>query len=251
MSRILWCGKGHLDNNYAGVDGGSNIRIPLINELTSHNKDYSCEIDWTSFHLDADLQPSNIDFLGLAPYNESCESSISEKLMMFKALDRLTAVKQEVKYDALVLEVRPSWTFEEAYLQNKLIKAALKHNIAVLLLDQDLWADAAIDASFRQHVRLMRPYSRCNSVFPYQEFYPYYYHAINLRKKEPEYDIVYIGNRYERDIDFIDFMRPIHQHGLKVLVSGDWVLKAPYVVREFPKFHWIGSTLHTYTLPLL
>lgn len=245
--KILMCGKGHLTNDYAGVDGGSNIRIPLINELFLRGH----KIDWTSFALNMELQHSNIDFLGIQPYVESCEEAVRENILLYKAIDKVKTAKTEDVYDALVLEARPSWMYEESYLQNTLIKAALKRGIAVLVLDQDLWADTAIDASFRPYVRLMRPYEACNFVFPYQEMFAYYHHNVNLLTREPMYDVVYIGNRYEREADFIEFMRPIHDANLSVLVSGDWVIKAPYVVKEFPKFHWIGSTRHSYTLPLL
>jgi hypothetical protein len=248
---ILWIGKGHLNNSYTGVDGGSNIRIPLINELKRRGHD----IDWASYALNADMIPSNVSFLDIKPYAESCEKSVEAKRNLNISIDNdiVTHSILSNSYDAIVMEVRPSTMFEEAYLQNKMISTALKSANKVFLYDQDLWAETSIDSAFKPFVTLLKPYVRCSPTFQHQEFFPYFYHKVQLQYMRPQYDVVYIGNRYEREWDFVRFMNQFVSHAkdASVLVSGDWISKAPYVVKEFPSFHWIGSTPHSYTLPLL
>lgn len=240
--RILWIAKGHLTNNFAGVDGGANIRIPLINQLQKLGH----IVDFVTYPLDMEFMPANISFLGLQEYKESCiTTTYTYEELSYRIIDVIR------KCDAVLFEVRPGYMFNESYAQNMIIDIALKNKKVVLLWDQDLWAEHSIDMKFRDKVILLRPYSRTNSVFPKQEFFPYFYHAVTLPSREPQYDLVYIGNRYEREYDFMTVMKPIHDLDLRVLISGDWIQKAPYVVREFPKFHWIGSTLHSYTLSLL
>lgn len=239
--RILWIAKGHLTNNFAGVDGGANIRIPLMNQL--HKLGHI--VDFASYPLDMEFVSANISFLELQEHIESC----AVDSYLYEDLASISHIIEA--YDAVLLEVRPGYMFNESYTQNTIIDVALKHKKVVLVWDQDIWAEHSIDMKFRDKVVLLRPYSKANPIFPKQEFFPYFHHSVQLPSREPQYDLVYIGNRYEREYDFMTVMKPIHDLKLRVLISGDWVQKAPYVVREFPNFHWIGSTLHSYTLPLL
>ena len=238
--RLLWVGKGHLDNLFAGVDGGANIRLPLIAAL--HER--SVDIDFFTFKLDHDFQPADIEFLHLEPYVESCRAKV----------DTIGDVDSIEHYsfkdtDVLFLEVRPGFMYTEAYQQNLLIKRALDCGVLVIAADQDLWAEHSIDRNFRDKIIVLRTAVRPLTSFPKQWFFPYYWHEVDMPDRKPEYDVVYVGNRYEREYDFAEFMKPLRS--LKVLVSGDWIQKAPQIINEFPEFQWIGSTLHSYTLPLL
>lgn len=239
--KLLWIAKGHLNNDFAGVDGGDNIRIPLIRALA----DLGVEIDFFTYPLDMDLNPSPIPpEFGIKPIFESAEKHVQRTGIITK-----TSLTLNNKYDAALLEVRPGYMAAEAYMQNVIIDFLLKHNVRTFLWDQDLWAAESIDFRYRDKVVLLRPYIKPNSKFKNQRYFPYFYHNVSVENREPIFDVVYIGNRYEREKEFVRVMSKLR--GRKVLISGDWTVKAPHIVKMFRSFTWLGPTSHMFTIPLL
>lgn len=243
--KIGWWDCGNLDNEYCGKDGGSNLRIPLLKQLNGHGHTIFAEM----------VDPGNYDYDEAGLHRIESEAGISfvdeckrfRESMDFVIETDLEDVMPEL--DSVIVEAR-RLDFDEYERQIEVMKLALNWNIPVFVLDRNNWAQHISD-SLQESCYLLRPYYQEHPDWPesLQVYFPYFYRRdvpdIDL---DPEFDLVYIGNRYGREEQMDQFLDGLDE--LSILVCGNWPDR-DQIVTENHDFTFVGSTPHFATIPTL
>lgn len=244
---IYWFGAGHLHNKYIGVDGGSNIRLPLMRELM----EFGYKIYWMGFSANKRFKNSYMDLMDIYEYSGVVD------------LTQEVEYTNQIKEDgALLVEFRPNiqkpgYNFEfEWKEQINLINEFLRRNLPVFVWDQDHWAAEQLDKDLLQKIVLLTPSEkRIEGSIQETFYYPTTNEKVNLNFYGRDIDIVYCGNVYGRRDDFGEFMKHFNSDNVRVLVTGNWLRKdngdRDFALDNFNHFMWIGQTEHWTTIPLL
>ena len=235
---IGWWDYGHTHNDYCGADGGSNIRIPLLRELNRRGH----RIYFQSPPID-DYEYEDEVLAELGIYSESARFRQSMDFVIETNIHRHID-----ELDVLVLEARYS-DFDEFEKQKALIRSAVVNDVPTYLFDRNNWA-VDLPREYRENVHLLRPYRNSNTRFDEQTWFPYFYDdEIPDCNIQPEYDLVYIGNRYGREDEMDEFLNGRdHQD---ILVVGNWPNRDQQVTEKYDWVDFVGSTPHYSTIPLL
>lgn len=238
--RIGWFDTDNLDNNYCGKDGGSNIRIPFLRELNrvGHSIDYQT-YDAGNYRYQGRRKLKELGILRQA-------SRYRDSLDCVRQVSRL-AIKID-EYDAVVVEAR-SPEFDEIRSQLDIMRAAMAEDVPIFLLDRNNWAKD-LDKRYRKHATLLRPYPAINPAFKKQEYFPYWFDpSIPVNDIEPQFDFVYVGNRWGRTAEMRAFLEELSDYELMII--GNWPDREPELCDEFDQVEWLGSMPHFATVPLL
>lgn len=246
-TNCYYFGVGHVDNGYTGVDGGSNIRIPLMKELMAKG----CKVYWCGIEKQAPMKNKYLDAFGLKKEDWYVDVSarVSEPL--------------DIEDSFLLCEMRPNfskpgYTFEQEHTKlMSYVQSFVKNNRPVFIWDQDCWSEY-MPKDYRDKVTLLKPYETQIDGFPKQEKFMFFSQgeqAPKGKKVEKLFDISYCGNVHARKEEFKEFMSPFSKYDRSVLVTGNWLRKKEddrdFSLDNFPNFLWIGQSEHWSTLPLL
>lgn len=245
--KIGWWDCGNLDNMYCGSDGGSNLRIPLLKQLNGHGHTIFAEM----------ADPGNYDYdeSGLWEIEESLDQSgfVEETYRFRESMDFV--IERELgpglvdDLDAVIVEARRE-DMDEFGRSKHVMQLAIDSDAHVFVLDRNNWAKQYPD-EIAQNTYLLRPYKDENPQWPshYQIFWPYFWRRdVPETSFEPEYDLVYIGNRYGREDQMDKFLEGLED--LDILVCGNWPDREQEVTEKYD-FDFVGSTPHFATVPTL
>lgn len=240
--KLGWFDSGNFDNVYCGKDGGSYIRIPLLRELNRRG----VQVDFEGY------DPGNY------PYSERALQDLGILKEAYRYRDGIPFARHEnvdltrdiADYDMLFVEAR-SPEFSEYQRQEAIIEAAREEDVITLLFDRNNWAKE-MPKELRTFCWLIRPYPKIPQGFKKTEYFPYWYDTqIPECNLEPEYDLVYVGNRWGREEQMMEFLDDCEDAGYSLLIAGNWVDREPWMVDTYDWVEWVGSTPHFSTIPLL
>lgn len=234
-ANIGWWDVGNRDNDYLGSDGGSYIRIPLLRELTNRGHTVYAEFpDPGNYGKDG---TTVLDELGIKHESLRYRQRLTEIIeidFLERVIDRL---------DVLVVEARKSG-FEHFARQRDIVEQGRENNIPVFVFDRNNWAQHHPVGDL-----LLRPYVQENEYWDQEQvFFPYWRSDVPKSEIEPQYDLVYVGNRYGREEQMDRFLDGLED--LDILVAGNWPDRDQEVTSKYD-FDFIGSTPHYSTIPLL
>lgn len=228
--KLGWFDSANFDNGYCGKDGGSYIRIPLLRELNRRG----WQIDFEGYN------PDNYDYTE-EPLKQL--DIIDQAIRFRSGIPFVNETTLTDRYDAVIVEARSS-DFDEFDRQLEIIDA---HD-NVYVLDRNNWA-RDIPADLRD-IHLLRPYIESNDAFDVQTWFPYWRdERVPVPTTHPEYDLVYVGNRWGREDEMREFLEL--SDGLDMLIAGNWPEREPDLVDEFDDIDWLGPVPHYSVVPLL
>lgn len=245
--RIGWWDCGNLDNMYCGNDGGSNLRIPLLRDL--NDAGHTVLVDMQD--------PGNYTYreTGLRKIEKKIKQrNFREEAYRFReSLDCVIESRMDRntvrRLDAVIVEARRE-DMRETEQSKRVMKYAITGDTPLFIMDRNNWARQYPDW-FADNSYLLRPYREHNKHWTEarQFFWPYFHRRdVPETDLEPEYDLVYIGNRYGREEQMDEFLDGLED--LDILVCGNWPDRDQEVTEKYD-FDFVGSTPHFATIPTL
>lgn len=259
---------GGLQNNETGVDGGKNIRLPLMDEFRAAGYD----VCWLGFETKGLEKNHYLDLLDLRAedFVHDVRGYVHNRSIEFMN-EQQTHIADEARLfiknnpGILLVETRPNddkpgYNFKNEYnIQMDYIYTFIEEGLPVFLWDQDGWCDQLPD-DIKDHVVILKPYTEVlDSRFPMQEeflyawFTPSYECKLIRLAQRKRFDIGYVGNVYGRRDDFLEYFGPFSNADLAVCIQGNWLRKKyndrDFSLDNFPNFMFFGSSPHWAPLP--
>jgi hypothetical protein len=234
--KIGWFGKARWDNDFAGVWGVANIRLPLAYGL---QKAYGAEILDYTMHVDKKQFNSFVKLMGLKKEILKIETSHGGPI------DKL---------DAMIIEARPAEFEEEFEKEVVLIDMCRQVGVPVFIWDMDLWAHD-LPPHLKDYCTLLRPYLTHNGDFNKLEEFHYFWNDIFDYQKNAQknIDLCYVGNQYQRQHKFDKYIGELakkNRHG--IVVAGNWLKESKVIDSIKHKgITFVGEIEHWSCIPLL
>jgi len=242
---IGWWAADNTDNIYCGKDGGTAYRHPLLSELNSRGH---------TVYLNGP-DPGNYEYDASAFYDfgidNECWRFRDSLEFIINQRPHAPDWRSDVEHlDVLIVEMR-SREFDEFGWMWDVIDAGHRLGVPVLGFDRNNWGQD-LPSEAQKKVHLLRPYMQpAEGSWSGQTFFPYpydpdYWPHCTL---EPQYDLVYVGNRYGREEQMDSFLDGLED--LSILVAGNWPDRDQSVTEQYDHVQFVGSTPHFSTIPFL
>ena len=260
--KILIASSGVHHNDYCGVDGSSNLKIPMSETLAEE-----MEVYYTSLDLGYETF-SNPVLSFMEPFKYHFTMSMKAVPLPFEK-----AIEEEFDFILVFSRPRNEWSYRypfdhQSWKVEKLLNKGLEESDKTILYDLDEWAgdwgdyiDAGVELwrSYEKQIIAPSKFVPPMSYMPLGDMWVKLRVNINMLKKyllkvwgkgQP-FDIAYAGNVYGRSAVAHSVFKALSEE-FKLLVTGNWTRpKDSYFLKELPRVSFIGSSPHWTTIPLM